>query len=86
MNQELQEIHRLIKEVKKETQKMSEGVRKLLKQDGIYVLRDGRYISLQPITEASLSRIVTDYMDDGFIIITSDRSCEAERGIPEGES
>ncbi len=86
MNQkEMDEIYKLIKEVKKETNRMSEGMRKLLKQDGVYAFRGGRYISLQPITEADLSRIVTDYMDDGFIIITSDRSCEAEQGLPAGE-
>ena len=86
MNQrEMNEIYRLIKEVKKETDRMAEGVRKLLKQDGVYAFRGGGDISLQPITEADLSRIVTDYMDDGFIIITSDRSCEAEQGLPSGE-
>lgn len=83
--QQMDEIYKLIKEVKKEADRMSEGMRKLLKQDGVYAFRGGRYISLQPITEADLSRIATDYMDDGFIIITSDRSCEAEQGLPSGE-
>jgi hypothetical protein len=68
---EMKKIHKLIKEVRS-------GSKKLLKQDGIYAHRDGRYIALQRIAEADLSRIVTDYMEDGFIIITSDRTCEAE--------
>ena len=76
--QEMNEIYKLIKEVREDVNKMSAGVKKLLKDDGIYAHRGGRYIALQPINETDLSRIVTDYMDAGFIIISSDRTCEAE--------
>ena len=34
----------------------------------------------QLLTETSIWRLVTTYMDDGFIIVSSDRSCEAELG------
>ena len=44
-----------------------------------------RLISLQRLDEASMAGIQGKYMDHGFIVITSDRSCEAELGLPEGE-
>tara|TARA_Y100000310_G_scaffold115804_1_gene114414 strand:- start:1297 stop:2034 length:738 start_codon:yes stop_codon:yes gene_type:complete len=37
------------------------------------------------LTEAAFSRIVTDYGDRGYIIVTSDRSCEGELGLPPGK-
>lgn len=36
--------------------------------------------SLQRISESSLSRILQNHYDIGFIIISANRSCEAERG------
>tara|TARA_B100000700_G_scaffold307170_1_gene383281 strand:- start:1979 stop:2659 length:681 start_codon:yes stop_codon:yes gene_type:complete len=33
-----------------------------------------------PLTEAKLARVMTKYMENGFIIITSDRTCNAEMG------
>jgi hypothetical protein len=33
-----------------------------------------------PLTEARLARVMTKYMEDGFIILTSDRTCNAEKG------
>ena len=35
----------------------------------------------QLLSETSIYRLVTRYMDDGFIIVSADRSCEAESGI-----
>jgi len=32
------------------------------------------------LSETAFSRIVTDYAESGYIIITSDRTCEAEKG------
>ena len=37
------------------------------------------------LNETAFSRIVTDYGDTGYIILTSDRSCEAELGMPAGK-
>ena len=37
------------------------------------------------LNETAFSRIVTDYGDRGYIILTSDRSCEAELGTPAGK-
>jgi len=37
----------------------------------------------QLLSETSIYRLVTRYMDDGFIIVSADRSCEATAGIPE---
>ena len=37
------------------------------------------------LNEAAFSRIVTDYGDRGYVILTSDRSCEAELGLPAGK-
>ena len=37
------------------------------------------------LSEVSFSRIVTDYVERGYIIITSDRSCEAELGLAPGK-
>jgi len=37
------------------------------------------------LNETAFSRIVTDYGDRGYIILTSDRSCEAELGLPAGK-
>ena len=37
------------------------------------------------LSETAFSRIVTDYGDRGYIIITSDRSCEGELNRPEGK-
>jgi len=37
------------------------------------------------LNETAFSRIVTDYGDRGYIILTSDRSCEAELGVPAGK-
>ena len=33
-----------------------------------------------PLSEARLARVMTKYMDEGFIIVTSDRTCNAEKG------
>ena len=37
------------------------------------------------LSEAAFSRIVTDYGERGYVILTSDRSCEAELGLPAGK-
>jgi len=37
------------------------------------------------LNETAFSRIVTDYGDRGYIILTSDRSCEAELGLARGK-
>ena len=37
------------------------------------------------LNEANLGRILTDYYDRGFIIISADRTCEAEKGIVKPE-
>jgi hypothetical protein len=37
------------------------------------------------LNETAFSRIVTDYGDRGYIILTSERSCEAELGLPAGK-
>jgi len=42
-------------------------------------LRDNRW-KYHVLSETAFSRIVTDYGKKGYIIITSDRSCEAEKG------
>jgi len=34
------------------------------------------------IDETTIKRVVGQYMDYGFIVVTADRSCEAERGRP----
>ena len=47
-------------------------------------LRDERW-GYRLLSETSFSRIVTDYGERGYIIITSDRSCEAERNLPPGK-
>ena len=47
-------------------------------------LRDERW-GYRLLSETSFSRIVTDYGERGYIIITSDRSCEAERMLPPGK-
>jgi len=39
----------------------------------------------QILSETSFSRIITDYGERGYIIITSDRSCEAELGLAPGK-
>ena len=36
----------------------------------------------QVITEATLDRVMTKYADLGFIVISADRSCSAEKGGP----
>tara|TARA_R100000805_G_C3615371_1_gene116791 strand:- start:650 stop:1393 length:744 start_codon:yes stop_codon:yes gene_type:complete len=36
----------------------------------------------QIITEATLNRVMTKYADLGFIVISADRSCSAEKGSP----
>ena len=35
----------------------------------------------QLLSETSIYRLVTTYMKDGFIIVSADRSCEAESGV-----
>ena len=40
---------------------------------------------LQQLTEADIPRILTKYMEDGFIVATSDRTCEAENGLAYGQ-
>tara|TARA_R110002124_G_scaffold161401_1_gene328686 strand:- start:1613 stop:2452 length:840 start_codon:yes stop_codon:yes gene_type:complete len=35
----------------------------------------------QLLSETSIYRLVTTYMEDGFIIVSADRSCEAESGV-----
>ena len=47
-------------------------------------LRDERW-GYRLLSETSFSRIVTDYGERGYIIITSDRSCEAEYNLPLGK-
>ena len=42
-------------------------------------LRDNRW-KYRVLSETAFSRIVTDYGEKGYIVITSDRSCEAEKG------
>ena len=37
------------------------------------------------LNETAFSRIVTDYGERGYVILTSDRSCEAELGLPAGK-
>ena len=34
----------------------------------------------QVLTEASLGRVLSKYFDIGFMVITADRTCEAEKG------
>ena len=36
----------------------------------------------QVITETTLNRVMTKYADLGFIVISADRSCSAEKGGP----
>ena len=45
----------------------------------------GEY-GLQQLNEADMTRVLTKYVDDGFIVITSDRTCEAEKGLSGGDT
>ena len=41
--------------------------------------------SLQRLNETTMTAIQGKYMENGFVVLTSDRSCHAELGIPYGE-
>ncbi len=50
------------------------------------LVREGkRTYSMQRLNETTITAIQGKYMDNGFIVLTSDRSCQAELGIPYGE-
>lgn len=53
--------------------------------DNIIVREGKRSYSMQKLTETTMTAIQGKYMDNGFIVLTSDRSCQAELGIPYGE-
>ena len=40
---------------------------------------------LQQLHEADIPRVLTKYMDNGFMVITSDRTCEAQHGLAFGK-
>lgn len=40
------------------------------------------FLKYQVLTEASLARVLGKYFDTGFIVISADRTCEAEKGSP----
>jgi hypothetical protein len=44
------------------------------------VFREQVLNECQVLTEASLARVLDKYFDIGFMVITADRTCEAERG------
>jgi len=77
-----QKIESLIKEVlsEKKTRKM------ILAEPGKFIVKEGKSLfSLQRLDETTMSAIQGKYMDSGFVVLTSDRSCHAELGIPHGE-
>jgi len=39
-------------------------------------------VECQVLTEATLARVLDKYFDLGFMVITADRTCEAEKGSP----
>lgn len=44
-----------------------------------------KLVSLQKLDETTMKALKGKYMQNGFIVITSDRTCEAEMDLPEGE-
>lgn len=54
-------------------------LRKLIE---IALLKENLHKSHQRLDETDIYRILTTYMDSGFIILSSQRSCEAEKGTP----
>ena len=59
---------------------------KLLHYPGNLVVKEGkRMFSMQRLNETTMTAIQGKYMENGFIVLTSDRSCQAEMGIPYGE-
>jgi hypothetical protein len=54
--------------------------------DDKMIVQEGKYFySLRRLDETTITGIQGKYMDNGFIVITSDRDCHAELGIPYGE-
>ncbi len=59
---------------------------KLLHYPGNVLVREGnRTYSMQKLNETTMTAVQGKYMQSGFIVLTSDRSCQAEMGIPYGE-
>ena len=74
----------LIKEVKSEENKKS----MLLERPGSknFIVQEGKKsFSLQKLNETTMAALQGKYMENGFVVLTSDRSCHAELGIPYGE-
>ena len=50
------------------------------------IVQEGKHsFSLQKLNETTMTAIQGKYMENGFVVLTSDRSCNAELGIPYGE-
>lgn len=50
-----------------------------------FIAETKSYAGWHLLTEVTLKRILEKYFDEGFIIITADRSCKAEKGLGEDE-
>jgi len=55
------------------------------KYKNIVVQEGKKYYSLQRLNETTMTAMKGKYMEQGFVVLTSDRSCHAELGIPYGE-
>lgn len=77
-----QKLNSLIKQVISENKKPS----MLLTTDKELVVQEGKsFFSLQKLNETTMTAIQGKYMENGFVVLTSDRSCHAELGIPYGK-
>lgn len=77
-----EKLKSLIKDVIVENRKKT----MVLTDEKDLVVQEGKkYFSLQKLNETTMTAIQGKYMDNGFIVITSDRSCHAELGIPYGQ-
>ena len=61
------------------TSNLESRLRMILRES---IQKDKIIFGTQPLTEASLGRVLNKYFDLGFIVITADRTCEAETGSP----
>lgn len=75
-------IQDLIKQVISENKKSS----MILTTKKDLVAQEGKkFFSLQKLNETTMTAIQGKYMENGFVVLTSDRSCHAELGLPYGE-
>jgi len=79
-----EKLKSLIKEVKSE--KNSDSMLLSSPNDKKIIVQEGKHsFSLQRLNETTMTAIQGKYMENGFVVLTSDRSCHAELGIPYGE-